>query len=145
MLAIMDNNSRMLRILDNMENKLSASSKMIPQTSVHPDVVVSLDDKCDSEEISAAKIDSDLDKGRSRVADNSEVLIEMVETKNGEEENSQIYAFKVFAEMPNRKFDMKVEDSVQNDSVKPETQVFNELFQTISSVKCDYSDYCHVC
>lgn len=101
---------------------------------------LSLDDKCESEEISAAKIDSYLNKERSIPADDSEVLIEMVEIKNGEEENSQSYAFKVFVEMPNRKVDMKVEDSVQNDSVKLETQVCDKMFQTVSAVRCYYGD-----
>ncbi|OIT08074.1 hypothetical protein A4A49_16523 [Nicotiana attenuata] len=71
----------MLRILGNIENKLSASSKTIPETSAHRDVVVSLDHNCAPEDISAAEVDSHLYNGHSSPADDSELLIEMVETE----------------------------------------------------------------
>ncbi|XP_009611457.1 uncharacterized protein [Nicotiana tomentosiformis] len=132
MMAIMDNNSRMLKLLDKMENKLSASSKKIPEAPEYTDVVVSLDDKYESDQFSAAEINSNLDKEHSSPANNFEVLIEMVETKIDEEKNSKGYDSKVFAEILDKKIDMKVEDSLKTDSVKPETQVFDEMFQTIS-------------
>ncbi|OIT20654.1 hypothetical protein A4A49_39622 [Nicotiana attenuata] len=138
MMAMMDNNKRMLRILGNIENKLSASSKTIPEASAHPDVVVSLDNKCEPEEISAAEVDFDLDSERSSPADDSEVLIGMVETINREEELLKSYDCQIFAEIPNRKLDMKVEDSMKNHTVKHETQVFDEMIHTFSAVKCDH-------
>lgn len=43
----------------------------------------------------------------------------------------------MFAEIPDREIDMTVVYSVKNDLVKPEPQVFDELYHTISIVKCD--------
>ncbi|OIT25982.1 hypothetical protein A4A49_26471 [Nicotiana attenuata] len=137
-MAMKDNNKHMLRILGNIENKLSASSKTIPEASAHPDVIVSLDNKCEPEEISAAEVDSDLDSERSSPADDSEVLIEMVETINREEELLKSYGCQIFGEIPNWKLDMKVEDSMKNHTVKHETQVFDEMIHTFSAVKCDH-------
>ncbi|OIT30788.1 hypothetical protein A4A49_26092 [Nicotiana attenuata] len=138
MMEIMDNNSRMLRLLDNIENKLSTSSKTIPEAPEHTDAAVSLDDKGESDEYSAVVTDSDLDKGSSSPAENFEVLTEMVETENSEEENSKGYDYRLFAEIPDKKIDIKVGDSLKTDLVKNETQVFDEMFQIVFLVKCYY-------
>lgn len=43
----------------------------------------------------------------------------------------------MFAEISDKEIDMIVEDSVKYDLVKPETQAFDEMFPTVSTVKCD--------
>nr|XP_016494912.1 PREDICTED: uncharacterized protein LOC107814096 [Nicotiana tabacum] len=138
---MMDNNTHMLNLLDNIENKLSASSKTIPEAPKHIDMAVCLDDKSESEEFSGAEIDSDLDKGRSSPANNFEFLIEMVETESDDGENLKGYDYKVFAEIPNKKTDVKVEDSLKTYLVKPETQVFDEMFQITSPIKWYFRDH----
>ncbi|KAK4724392.1 hypothetical protein R3W88_027171 [Solanum pinnatisectum] len=50
------------------------------------------------------------------------------------EEISGISTYKMFAGIPDRDIDMEVVDSIQNDVVKLETQVFDERFHT---VRCD--------
>ncbi|KAJ8562881.1 hypothetical protein K7X08_031333 [Anisodus acutangulus] len=55
-------------------------------------------------------------------------------------EVSGIYICNVFAGMPDRETNMEVADSVKNDLVKPEPQVFDKMFHTISTVKCDSSN-----
>nr|XP_009614923.1 uncharacterized protein LOC104107749 isoform X2 [Nicotiana tomentosiformis] len=115
------------------------------------------------------EMDSVLVYGNSNPMDNSEVLTELVnpignssnsiqfptvvaslgclgtlstqlETKYDDEENSKVFACKVFTEIPVREIDMEVEDSVEYDFIKPEIQVFDEIFHTISVVKCDSRD-----
>ncbi|XP_070009234.1 uncharacterized protein [Nicotiana sylvestris] len=56
------------------------------------------------------------------------------------EEYSKVYACKVFTEIPVREIDMEVEDSVEYDLLNPESQVFDEMFHTVSAIKCDSSD-----
>ncbi|XP_016495536.1 uncharacterized protein LOC107814607 [Nicotiana tabacum] len=134
-MAMMDNNARMLRHLDNMEQMMSASSKKIPNTTEHSDVVVSLDDKCESEEVSTPLViaesmtNFDLDKGLSSPVDDPE-----------EEAYLRSYAYQVFAEIPNGELNMEVKNSVKNDSVITATQLFDEVFDVVSAVKCAYND-----
>ncbi|KAK4727770.1 hypothetical protein R3W88_032687 [Solanum pinnatisectum] len=56
------------------------------------------------------------------------------------EEVSGISTYKVFAEIPDRDIDMEVVDSIKNDVVTFETQVFDERFHTISTVGYDFSN-----
>lgn len=114
---------------------MSSSFKKIPDTPEHSDVVVSLDYKCESEEVSTPLViaestaDFDLDKGLSSPVDNPK-----------EEAYPRSYAYQMFAEIPSRELDMEVNDSVKNDSVITATQVFDELFHVVSAVKYAYSD-----
>lgn len=129
LMVMMDNNSHMLRNLDNIKNMMPASSKTIPDTPQHSDLAVSLHDKYEPEEfseplvIAEPEIDSDLDKGLSNTVHNSV------------EDNSRSCACKVFVKIPDREIDMKVANSMRSNSVNPETQVSDEMFQPVSAVK----------
>ncbi|XP_075100791.1 uncharacterized protein LOC142176633 [Nicotiana tabacum] len=129
LMVMMDNNTCMLRYLENIENMMHASSKTIPDTPQHSDLAVSLHDKYEPEEFSEPlvivepEIDSDLDKEFSNTMHNSE------------EDNSRNCACKVFIEIPDREINMEVANSMRSNSVNPETQVSNEMFQPVSAVK----------
>ncbi|KAK4727777.1 hypothetical protein R3W88_032694 [Solanum pinnatisectum] len=56
------------------------------------------------------------------------------------EEVSGISTYKVFTEIPDRDIDMEVVDSIKNDVVTFETQVFDERFHTIYTVGYDFSN-----
>ncbi|OIT36560.1 hypothetical protein A4A49_35009 [Nicotiana attenuata] len=58
---------------------------------------------------------------------------------NSEEDNSRSCACKVFIEIPDREIDMEVANSMRSNSVNPETQVSDEMFQPVSAVKYAYS------
>ncbi|OIT29616.1 hypothetical protein A4A49_17327 [Nicotiana attenuata] len=130
---MMDNNARMLRYLDNMENTLSTSSKAILDAPVHSDVIVSLDDKCESEEVSALLVTTESEADFAL----DKVLSSPVE--NSENNNSRRNACKVVVEITGKEIGMKAADFVTNSSVSPETQVFDEMFQPVFIVNYAYS------
>ncbi|KAH0702501.1 hypothetical protein KY285_016779 [Solanum tuberosum] len=69
-----------------------------------------------------------------------ETLGPMLDSKNGLKDDPINYACKMFAEMPNKKIDMKVEHPVINDSENLASYMFDEMFQPVSVVKGEYND-----
>ncbi|KAJ8541271.1 hypothetical protein K7X08_002087 [Anisodus acutangulus] len=70
-----ENLSRMRRRLDNMQNSLSVWFQKLADDQARPDVIASLADKCETEEVAEPEISSALDDDNS----NSEVHPEMLE------------------------------------------------------------------
>ncbi|KAH0762462.1 hypothetical protein KY290_018535 [Solanum tuberosum] len=64
----------------------------------------------------------------------------MLDSKNDLKDDPINYACKVFAEMPIKKIDMKVEHPVINYSENPASHIIDEMFQTVSAVKGEYND-----
>ncbi|KAH0730067.1 hypothetical protein KY289_001255 [Solanum tuberosum] len=69
-----------------------------------------------------------------------ETLGPMLDSKNDLKDDPINYACKMFAEMPNKKIDMKVEHPVINDSENLASHIFDEMFQTVSTIKGEYND-----
>ncbi|KAG5606695.1 hypothetical protein H5410_028187 [Solanum commersonii] len=107
--------------LDNVQHALSTYSQSVIADPVPPDVDSYYDDNGDL---------------ALSFADSSPIFKDLVafdtdtEVTGGTlEEVSRISTYKVFVEIPDRDIDMEVANSIKNDAVKLETQVFDESDQ----------------
>ncbi|XP_070039050.1 uncharacterized protein [Nicotiana tomentosiformis] len=125
LMVMMDNNARMLRHLDNIENMLPASSKTTP--TLHSTQTW----------LCLCTISTKQRNSQHLLLLQKQRLI-LIWIKDSPT-LCTIPRRTIQEVVPDREIDMEVANSMRNNSVNPETQVSNEMFQPFSAVKYAYS------